>query len=178
MRRLRGTGSPLTFGFLGRLAKDKGVATLLDAFTRAALPDAKLVVAGRGDLEDRVLATPGVEYAGWVSADEKELLLDRIDCLVVPSEWRDPAPLVTNEARARGIPVIGATIGGIPELVAPECEPLLFPPGDAGALLDRLQTYAASPDRFRPPPATAPLDWEGHLAGVLTAYSDARAAAS
>lgn len=168
-----GDGRPLTFGFLGRLAADKGVATLLDAFVRADVADARLVVAGRGDLEDRVRATPNVEYAGWVSADEKEALLDRVDCLVVPSEWRDPAPLVTNEARARGIPVIGADIGGIPELIAPECEPLLFPPGDTDALVDRLQTYATGPGRFRPPPAAAPLDWDGHLAGVLRAYSDA-----
>jgi glycosyltransferase involved in cell wall biosynthesis len=169
-----GEGSPLTFGFLGRLAADKGLGTLLDAFARLGRTDVRLVVAGRGPLEAAARAAPGVEYAGWVSGAAKEALLDRVDCLVVPSEWKDPAPLVVNEARARGIPVVGATIGGIPELVAAASRPLAFRPGDAGALADRLATFAGDPARFRAPPEAAPSDWAGHLDAVLAAYRDAR----
>lgn len=172
-----GAGSPLTFAFLGRVAPDKGVATLLAAFARADLGDARLVVAGRGPLEGVVRDAGGaVTYAGWLDATEKETLLGTADCVVVPSEWKDPAPVVVNEARARGIPVIGAQIGGIPELVAPECTPLLFPSGDVGVLADRLRTFAAAPARFRPEPAAASTDWPAHLEGVLTAYEDARRA--
>ena len=170
-----GAGSPLTFAFLGRVARDKGIATVLEAFRRAALVNARLVVAGRGPLDGAVRDAAGaVTYAGWLDASEKEALLASADCIVVPSEWKDPAPVVVNEARARGIPVIGAEIGGIPELVAPECAPLLFPSGDVGALADRLRTFAAAPARFRPVPAAAPLDWLAHLDGVLEAYEDAR----
>jgi glycosyltransferase involved in cell wall biosynthesis len=97
---------------------------------------------------------------------------------VVPSEWQDPAPLVVNEARARGITVIGARAGGIPELVAPASEALLFTSGDAGELAERLRTFAAEPSRFEAPPEAAPLDWAGHLAGVTRAYAEARAAAT
>ena len=103
----------------------------------------------------------------------KEALLDDLDCLVVPSQWKDPAPVVVNEARGRGIPVIGAAIGGIPELIAPECRPLLFPPGDAGALADRMAAFAAGPERYRPAPEAAPIDWPGHLDAVLAAYGRA-----
>ena len=171
----RGDGRPLTFGFLGRLGVDKGVLTLLDAFARADLPDARLVFAGRGPLEPAVRdAGPGVISAGWVDRERKEALLDDLDCLVVPSQWKDPAPVVVNEARGRGIPVIGAEIGGIPELLAPECRELLFPAGDTGALAARLATFAATPQRYRPVPAAAPTDWAGHLAAVMTAYADAR----
>lgn len=170
-----GAGNPLTFVFLGRVARDKGVETLLEAFGRAALASARLVVAGRGPLDGVVRDAAGaVTYAGWLDASEKEALLGSADCVVVPSEWKDPAPVVVNEARARGIPVIGAEIGGIPELVAPECTGLLFPPGDVDALADRLRTFAAEPTRFRPEPAAAPLDWPAHLDGVLEAYGDAR----
>jgi glycosyltransferase involved in cell wall biosynthesis len=170
-----GDGRPLTFGYLGRLGIDKGVGTLLDAFGRAGLGDARLVVAGRGPLDDRVRAAgPPVVAAGWVAPERKEALFADLDCLVVPSEWRDPAPLVVNEARGRGIPVIGADIGGIPELIAPECRPLLFPAGDAGALVSRLRAFAAAPPAYRPEPAAAPLGWDEHLAGVLAAYDDAR----
>jgi hypothetical protein len=70
--------------------------------------------------------------------------------------------------------VIGASIGGIPELVAPECRDLLFPPGDGAALTERLHAFASDPARFRPQPEAAPVDWAGHLAGVLDAYEDAR----
>jgi glycogen(starch) synthase len=174
----RGEGRPLTFGFLGRLGADKGVATLLAAFERADLADTRLVVAGRGPLEHEVrVAGPRVIGAGWVGGDRKEALLDDLDCLVVPSEWKDPAPVVVNEARGRGIPVVGAAIGGIPELIAPECAPLLFPAADVGALADRMQAFATAPDRYRPPPEAAPIDWSGHLDVVLAAYAEARATA-
>jgi glycosyltransferase involved in cell wall biosynthesis len=172
-----GQGSPLRFGYLGRLAAYKGVATLVEAF-RGADVDATLVVGGRGPLEERVRSTPGVEYAGWVSGPGKEELLARVDCLVVPSEWKDPAPLVVNEARARGIPVIGARAGGIPELVAPECEALLYSSGSVTELAARLRDFAADPARYVPEPAAAPLDWDGHLAGILSAYREAGAEAA
>lgn len=175
----RGDGRPLTFGFLGRLGADKGIGTLLDAFRRAVPEASRLVVAGRGDYEDAVRAAgPPVIAAGWVAADRKEALFDDLDCLIVPSEWKDPAPIVVNEARGRGIPVIGADLGGIPELIAPECRPLLFPSGDVGALVDRLRVFAAAPATYRPVPAAAPVDWAGHLEGVLGAYEDARRVAA
>jgi glycosyltransferase involved in cell wall biosynthesis len=169
-----GPGRPLTFGFLGRLAADKGLATLLRAFAQLDRPDVRLVVAGRGPLEDSVRVAAGVEYAGWVAGEEKEQLLDRVDCLVVPSEWKDPAPLVVNEARARGIAVVGAEIGGIPELVAAASRPLLFPSGDAAALTARLQAFVADPGGYIGPPEAAPSSWAEHLDAVLTAYGDAR----
>ncbi len=175
----RGSGRPLTFGYLGRLGVDKGVATLLAAFARAEVGDARLIVAGRGPLEADVRAAgPKVVAAGWVDQERKEELLDDLDCLVVPSQWKDPAPVVLNEARGRGIPVIGAAIGGIPELIAPACSPLLFTPGDVGGLAARMEAYAAGPEAYRPEPEAAPIAWPGHLAGVLTAYADAARAAA
>jgi glycosyltransferase involved in cell wall biosynthesis len=162
-----------TFGFLGRLGRDKGIVTLLDAFGNAGL-DARLVVAGRGPEAARVRAA-GVDDRGWVDATGKDALLAELDCLVVPSEWSDPAPLVVNEARARGITVIGTTVGGIPELVAPEHSALLVAPGDVAALTDALRRVATAPDRYRAAPAAAPMDWPGHLAAIELAYTDAGA---
>jgi glycosyltransferase involved in cell wall biosynthesis len=164
----------VTFGFVGQVSRTKGVLTLVDAVRAAGIPGARLVVGGRGPEADAVAAAgPPVEARGWLDADALEAWYAEIDCLVVPSEWEDPAPLVLNEARARGIPVIGSRTGGIPELVAPECGPLLFPAGDAVALADRLRTFAADPARFVPPPAVAPAGWDDHLAAVLGAYADA-----
>jgi glycosyltransferase involved in cell wall biosynthesis len=167
--------APPTFGFLGQVSAVKGVRTLVRAFADAAIADARLIVAGRGTDADAVTGVSGVEYRGWVDAAGREALYDEIDALVVPSEWEDPAPLVVNEARARGITVIGARVGGIPELIAPASEPLLFASGDVGELAARLRTFAADPTRFAAAGEAAPLDWAGHLAGVTHAYADARA---
>jgi glycosyltransferase involved in cell wall biosynthesis len=169
-------GAGPVFGYLGQLAPHKGVATLLDAFGRAGIPQSRLLVGGRGPLADEVAGRgSGVEALGWLDGAAKEQVLVDIDCLVVPSEWRDPAPIVLNEARARGIPVIGTRMGGIPELVAPESESLLVPARDAEALAGSLRAFAAEPDRYRAAPALAPVDWTGHLDALLAAYRDAGA---
>jgi glycosyltransferase involved in cell wall biosynthesis len=164
----------VTFGYLGRLTREKGVMTLVDAFVLAELPSARLVIAGAGpmraDLEGR--ASPSVELAGWVDGDAKAALLDRIDCIVVPSEWPDPAPLVIDEARGHGIPVIGARAGGIPELVSPADAPLLFPAGDARALADSFRRFAAEPGRFADD-GTGLTDWDEHVDQVIAAYDEA-----
>lgn len=170
----RKVNSPITFVYLGRLARDKGLATLLSAFDRArSISDVelRLVVAGRGPLESIVRTARGVDYRGWVTGPEKEAVFAESDAVVVPSEWPDPAPLVANEARARGIAVIGAASGGIPELVSRECNALLFAAGDAKELSLRLVDFAAAP--FAPQPEAAPSDWDTYLAGTLSAYLDA-----
>ncbi|CAB4798654.1 unannotated protein [freshwater metagenome] len=199
-RPVRDVGAPV-FGYLGQLAAYKGVGTLLSAFKAADIRGSRLLVGGRGPLLSEVQsagaapsgaapssaapsgaapsgAAPsggGVEALGWVGGDTKEQFFNEIDCLVVPSEWSDPAPIVLNEARARGIPVIGAEAGGIPELISPKASALLFPSRDSGALSDRLRMFAAAPADYTAPPELAPLDWAGHLEGLMTAYRDAGA---
>ena len=110
-RRPRSDG-PFTFGFLGQLAPEKGIRTLLKAF--AALPDdgCRLLVAGRGALASEV-SGPGVTALGWVTGDQLESFWASIDCLVVPSEWPEPGGLVAVEARGRGVPVIASSAGDL-----------------------------------------------------------------
>jgi len=168
--------TPLTFGYLGQVSGHKGVGTLLRAFQ--ALPEtppASLMIAGKGPLADEALAAgPRVRYLGWIDEQQREQFFADIDCLVVPSEWKDPAPLVVNEAVARGVPVIGAEIGGIPELVAAESRPLLYPSGHQQALTGALAAFLSDPGRYRPPGPGTNGGWRHHLDQVLGAYDDAR----
>jgi glycosyltransferase involved in cell wall biosynthesis len=115
-----------------------------------------------------------VELLGRIDLDQRDRLLGGLHALVVPSEWEDPAPLVVNEARARRVPVIGAASGGIPELVSPACRDLLFPPGDVGALAERLTRVAQDPGAFVADDRADVLSWDAHVDGVLQAYADAR----
>ncbi len=174
----RTVGRPITFGFLGRLGIDKGIRTLVEAFTRADIGDARLVIAGKGPDAAVVEGVPGIDYRGWVSGPEKDDLFQAIDCLIVPSQWEDPAPLVVNEARSRGVAVIGSTAGGIPELVAPVDAALLVPPGAPSALARSLERFVADPDSFAPVAESQPLDWPGHIDAIDTAYRDAISASA
>ena len=153
---------------------EKGVSTLLAAF-ELLTGDAQLVVAGDGPLlaplQER---TDGrVAWRGWISGDALDQFFGEIDCLVVPSEWRDPAPLVVNEARGRGVPVIAARAGGLPELVSPETEELLFPPGDAEALQVSLERFAEAPAAFVESSLQRVMSWDEHLDLVESAFEDA-----
>jgi len=136
-----------TFVYFGRLSKEKGVATLVRAAARAGV---KLRVIGTGPEEAalRALAVDlgaDVEFAGYHSG---EALRERVrDCraVVLPSEWYENAPMSVLEAYALGKPVIGARIGGIPELVREGETGAVFDSGSVAALADTLCDWAACP---------------------------------
>jgi glycosyltransferase involved in cell wall biosynthesis len=171
----RHPAGPITFGFIGRLEQVKGVETLVRAFESLDVPDARLVLAGEGPLRAGLERDHprGVELLGWVGPKGKDVFFDEIDCLVVPSEWREIAGLVALEARARRIPVIGSRVGGIPEMLAPESEPLLFRAGDERELADRLASVAEDPRAYEGSPPSAESTWDEHVDAVLRAYADA-----
>lgn len=70
--------------------------------------------------------------------------LDRADLFVLPSR-QEGLPRAMIEAMARGLPCVGSTVGGIPELLASED---LVPPGDAEALARTLRALIANPARM------------------------------
>jgi len=166
------------FGFLGQIIPAKGIRTLVAAFAGRARSDDRLLVAGDGWLRPEIERTrvPGIELLGWLDGERKARFLAEVDCLVVPSEWKDPSPLVIDEARSAGVAVIGAAIGGIPESVPPSCRPLLFPAGDRAALAARLDAFAADPASYRQDLMDGTIDWARHLDLVEGGYADARAA--
>jgi glycosyltransferase involved in cell wall biosynthesis len=163
---------PVVFGYLGHLSPAKGVRTLLAAMLGLPAGVARLVVAGRGELEAEVGAAD-VEWLGWVDAERREQFFATIDCLVVPSQAPETAGLVVDEARARGLAVIAADTGALPEYVDPACRPLLYPPGDVASLTDRLASFVAAPDAYRPT-GPMPSSWAEHLDALDAVYERAR----
>lgn len=131
------------FLYFGRLAQEKGVATLLQAAKQAGV---KLKIAGTGpeesalhNLQEKLLGD--VEFLGFQSGNALNTLIDGAKAIVLPSEWYENAPMSVLEAYARGKPVIGARIGGIPELVHEKNTGSLFESGNVPELAALLAQY-------------------------------------
>jgi glycosyltransferase involved in cell wall biosynthesis len=149
------------FVYAGRLAPEKGLATLVHA---AALSRQRLVLAGTGPEEAalRRLALEldaDVAFAGYLDKPELQRLIGEALALVLPSEWYENAPISVLEAYALGRPVIGTRIGGIPELVVHNETGILVEPGDVAMLAEALAGIASLPRTARNKLGTAGRDW-------------------
>jgi glycosyltransferase involved in cell wall biosynthesis len=111
----RGPGE--RFLFLGRLAHEKGVDTLLEAWRRGSLGELLIVGDGPDAAMLRATAPPGVSFRGAVDADAVPDLLASARAVLIPSRWYEAAPRVITEAYAAGVPVIASDIGALPEAV-------------------------------------------------------------
>ena len=119
--------------YFGRYSKEKGIETLLQVCKE--LPEIPFVFAGAGPLEDQVNAVENIENKGFFS--DREVLKDLIRGArfsIMPSEWYENCPFTVMESQQLGTPVLGADIGGIPELIEPEKTGWLFPSGDKESL--------------------------------------------
>lgn len=139
-RQIDRTGRPMTFGYLGRINIEKGVGTMIDAFRRIGPGNWRCLVAGQAmdDSIERFKAQADklpIEFIGWAKPKE---FLEEIDVLIVPSFWAEPSPRTIYEAYAMGVPVIGASSGGIPELVGEDNNDWLFKPGDDAELAEKI----------------------------------------
>ena len=101
--------------FIGRLSHEKGARTLIEAANQ--LPY-RLVVIGGGPLMDelKAVAKDNVEFVGFKQWEDIKQLVGKARFSVIPSEWYENNPLSVIEAQCLGTPVLGANIGGIPEL--------------------------------------------------------------
>ena len=126
--------------YVGRLSAEKGIATLLDAWQRVP-PGRVLRIAGDGPLSAMVQSAagiPGIEWLGTQPHEEILRLMRQAAFLIFPSACYETFGLALAEAFSAGLPVIGSRLGAIAEIVTDDKTGLLFPPGDAAALADRI----------------------------------------
>lgn len=136
------------FFYFGRLAMEKGVATLIRAAAQAGV---KLRIAGIGPEGDALKALAAemggdIEFLGFVSGDPLWTWVREARAIVLPSEWYENAPMSVLEAYACGKPVIGARIGGIPEMVREGETGALFESGNVEELTALLTRFSVMPD--------------------------------
>ena len=105
------------------------------------------MVAGDGPLAPRLHESYGrcenIQFLGRIGVAEVGHLLSEALFSVVPSECYENNPLSLIESLSAGTPVVGAAIGGIPELIG-EGDGLMFTPGDVGLLQQAMSTAAAT----------------------------------
>lgn len=168
--------------YVGRISREKGVKTMIDAFSTIPL---KLKIVGDGPERaalEKYVADAGygnIAFLGYRKGKELEDEIRKAMFTVAPSEWYENNPRAVIEAFAFGKPVIGSRIGGIPELVIDGKTGLLFTPGDSGDLRSKVMSLIGNHDSIKRMGRQArsfleeELDSEKHYNSLMQIYGDA-----
>src|SRR5689334_6122612 len=145
-------GGPFTVGFLGRVAPEKGLHVLAEAYRllrhSGDLPEARFEVAGymaadcqpylneiEADLRKAKLGDE-FHYRGVLDRAEKIAFLRGLDVMSIPATYDEPKGVSLLEAMACGVPVVQPRRGGFTEIVEKTGGGLLVQPDDPRALAD------------------------------------------
>lgn len=144
----KGEQRELRIGFIGTLAPHKAPHVLLEAIRK--LPrdwPIRLTLHGPGDpaspyprqLQALAAGDGRIQMPGGFPNGQIGRILAEIDVLVVPSVWYENTPTVIYEAQAAGCAVVATDLAGMSEMIRPEQDGLLFPPGDSETLAEHLR---------------------------------------
>jgi glycosyltransferase involved in cell wall biosynthesis len=136
--------------YFGRLSTEKGIETLIRATAKA---NVSLKVVGTGPLENELqnlISELGadIELLGYQTGDKLFRIIQSGRAVILPSEWYENAPISIMESYALERPVIGADIGGIPEMVRIGETGHLFQSGNINELSKLLIEYSSFSDEI------------------------------
>jgi glycosyltransferase involved in cell wall biosynthesis len=146
---------PFVLGYVGRMSPEKNPLGFIFIAERlhAALPQLQFAIFGEGGMEKQVraraAASPAanaIRFEGY--APHARDAFASIDVLVVPSKV-DGRPNAIMEANATGVPVIGAPVGGIPELIEDGVNGLVAAPDDHARILSTVAGWVNDPEGFQ-----------------------------
>lgn len=140
-----------TIGFIGTLTEHKGCHVLMQAIKLLPEVKADFIIYGNTrqnpgylkKLEKIIQGDSRVRFMGTFPHENIGSILRSLDALVIPSTWRENAPLVLLNALACGTPVIASDVTGITEYLGKEDDVTVFEPGNAKELSQRLKSYLA-----------------------------------
>ena len=123
--------------YFGRFSQEKGIGTLIQVAKE--LPDVPFIFAGSGPLEEQVNGVSNIKNVGFQRGEALEKLIREARFSVYPSEWYENCPFSVMESQMYGTPVLGADIGGIPELIEEGKTGALFESGNAADLKNKIE---------------------------------------
>ncbi|MGX1854723.1 glycosyltransferase family 4 protein [Streptomyces sp. NBC_01456] len=172
-----------TIGFIGRIDEPrKGLPVLMKALPAilAEVPDARLLVAGRGDEEEAVAALPAqmrsrVEFLGMVSDEDKARLLRSVDLYVAPNTGGESFGIILVEAMSAGAPVLASDLDAFAQVLDQGEAGELFTNEDANALATAAVRLLGDPARLaelreRGSRHVRRFDWSTVGADILAVY--------
>jgi glycogen synthase len=175
-----GVGKPRVL-FVGRLAPQKGVRTLVAAAGLLEDPSAQVLLVGDGPerkaLEreaKRIGVGDRLLFEGFLAHERLPAVLAHADLLVLPSIYEELGTVLL-EAMQAGLPVVASKTGGIPDVIEDGVNGLLVPPGEPGALARAIDRLLAERDLARQLSKGAQerakdYDWEVLAERVLAVY--------
>jgi len=139
------------FIFVGRLAYEKGVDLILEAWNEIKLPDWTLIIVGDGPdrhkLQSNFREVEGVEWTGWLEKREIMDLISHSSFLILASRWFEGFPMVLLEAISMGTPVVAPNHGSFSEIISNGKMGLLFEPNNVPSLSNTLASLTKLPAR-------------------------------
>jgi len=130
--------------YFGRLSKEKGVLNLINAFSK--LKNGILYIAGEGPEKETIEMfikennlQNRIKLLGFLDSTEMKEKIRKSKFVVIPSIWYENCPYSVMETLAIGKPVIGADIGGIPELVQNDRSGITYKYDDVNELADKMK---------------------------------------
>ena len=132
--------------YFGRFSEEKGIGTLIQAAKE--LPDYQFIFAGTGPLAEEINKVSNINNLGFKTGLELETLIREAKFSICPSEWYENCPFSVMESQMYGTPVLGANIGGIPELIQVGKTGELFESGNKEELKNKIKEMLAKADEY------------------------------
>lgn len=130
--------------YFGRYSREKGMETLVGACAR--LSEISFVFAGRGEYEEQINQLKNAKNLGFLTPVEIKPYIKKAKFSICPSEWYENCPFSVMESIKLGTPVLGAMIGGIPELIKPGINGELFESGNEEDLVQKIKRMYTKTD--------------------------------
>lgn len=147
--------------YSGRLSIEKGILNLIEAFSKLIkenknLKDKKLLIAGDGPEKEKIekiikinKLEKNIILLGYLNQDELKDYIRKCKFAVVPSIWYENGPYSVIEIQLIGKAIIGADIGGIPEMVINNENGLTYKYDDINELMKKMKLLFDNKDLVR-----------------------------
>ena len=147
------------FLFVGRLSEEKGIETLLKAFSELPF---SLKIAGDGPLKNTVLAAvkefPTISYLGNLTSNEVNDELLKTQALVFPSIWYEGMPMTLLEAFSKSTPILASNLGAMTSMITNGYNGFYFEPGNVADIKEVVSRFDALSTLEKKQMSTAAFD--------------------